>query len=260
MVSGRVIHKSFDSLGSIEVIELGGERSLHFGSSAKQSALFLHAPRQLALSYTRAMMAPLLFLPSPRRVLLIGLGGGSLATFLFHHYPDVAIDAVELRPEVADVAHSHFFLPRDDRITILIEEAANFVHSDRYRDYCDYDLILVDAFNDRGIARDVCGSAFFSECRDRLSERGWLSMNLWSGDFITTGELLRDLAESFGTPALRLEVEGKDNVIGMAGRGPLVQSQLKETDLQARTLQRELEIEFPLLLKGLRRLNPGFFR
>jgi spermidine synthase len=63
----------------IHFSEAAGLRHLHVGGRAIQSAMRLDAPDDLALAYTRAMMAALLFQPQPRDVVLIGLGGGSLA-------------------------------------------------------------------------------------------------------------------------------------------------------------------------------------
>lgn len=254
-MAGVCIHHSADEHGAIEVVEQGGVRSLHFGSSAKQSALYLHDPHQLALGYTRAMLAPLLFNPAPTRVLLLGLGGGSLARFLLNQIADCHIDAVELRAAVVAVAHSHFHLPSDPRLNIIIEEAGSFIHGNGYRVYRDYDLILVDAFVDNGIARAVCAGEFFAECRERMTPTGWLSMNLWSGDYIRAADLLGFLSERFGHPALRLEVEGRENVIGLVTRGADPRKRLDTLSPRAAELQRQHPIEFPQLLKTLRRLN-----
>ena len=67
---------------SVEVSEQGGIRSLHLGSDTVQSSMKLDDPYELVLSYTRAMMAFLLFRPRPEHVLMIGLGGGSLPKFV----------------------------------------------------------------------------------------------------------------------------------------------------------------------------------
>ena len=64
---------------SVEVSEEDGVRSLHLGGDAIQSSIRLDRPDELALDYTRTMMAFLLFQPLPREVLMIGLGGGSMA-------------------------------------------------------------------------------------------------------------------------------------------------------------------------------------
>jgi spermidine synthase len=72
---------------SVEVSEEDGVRSLHLGGDAIQSAIRLDRPDELALDYTRAMMAFLLFQPSPREVLMIGLGGGSMARYIHQRMP-----------------------------------------------------------------------------------------------------------------------------------------------------------------------------
>ena len=48
---------------SVEVSEEDGVRSLHLGGDAIQSSIRLDRPDELALDYTRAMMAFLLFQP-----------------------------------------------------------------------------------------------------------------------------------------------------------------------------------------------------
>jgi len=67
------------------VSEERGVRHLHVGGEAIQSAMRLEDPFALELDYTRCMMAFLLLHPAPRRALMIGLGGGSLAKLVFRH-------------------------------------------------------------------------------------------------------------------------------------------------------------------------------
>ena len=81
----------------IAVSDAGGVRSLHIGGDAVQSAMRIGAPDALYLDYTRCMLACLLFEPEPRRALLIGLGGGSLAKFLHRNLKSLQVRAVEVR-------------------------------------------------------------------------------------------------------------------------------------------------------------------
>ena len=64
--------------------------------------------RSAGLAYTRAMMAFLLFAPAPREVLMVGLGGGSVALFVHEHLPRTRITVVELDPE-GRAAARHLF-------------------------------------------------------------------------------------------------------------------------------------------------------
>src|SRR3954451_3704335 len=85
------------------VSERFGVRSLHIGTDTVQSSMRLARPNDLELSYTRSMMGFLLFTPPPKEVLMIGLGGGSLAKFVYHRLPDAHTRVVEVNPRVAEV-------------------------------------------------------------------------------------------------------------------------------------------------------------
>jgi spermidine synthase len=54
---------------------------MHFTSLATQSAMSLSEPDALIAQYTRKMMSFLLFNPDPKHIVMIGLGGGSLAKY-----------------------------------------------------------------------------------------------------------------------------------------------------------------------------------
>jgi spermidine synthase len=255
---GDVIHQSHDHLGTIEVVEDGLYRSLHFGTEAKQSSMLLRDPYQLALSYTRAMCTALLFHEAPQRVLLVGLGGGSLAKFFLQHFPDCHIDAVEFRDEVHKVAQQFFDLPEGPQLQLFYEDAGSFMRNANV-EQGNYDIILIDAFLDRGIAYSVIGMSFFDACRERLSADGVLSMNLWSDDRIHTKDFIDDIGISFKQQVLRLPVEGKANVIGIASRQPGLKKQLKRLDDRARALEQKTDIEFTSLLGTLRKINRSLF-
>ncbi len=255
LYGGKIIHRSKDEHGILEVVENAHERSLHFGTRPRQSTMLLHDPIRLSLSYTRAMTCALLFQPDPRRILLIGLGGGSLAKFLLHHFPACHIDAVEYREAVIKLAQGYFRLRDDPRLQLHVDDAARFIRTADEARYSVYDLILVDAFVDDGISRSVCGISFFDHCRARMSENGVMSMNLWSGDYMSPRELLEDLKTAFAGQIVKLPVEGKDNIIGIACRRGIPRQKLKKLDARARDLQQQLEVEYPAFLRQLRKNN-----
>ena len=121
LYDGWVVHQSQSDDGVIEVVDDGDIRSLHFGTFPRQSCMSLQTPHTLELTYTEAMMAALLLNPEPERVLIVGLGGGSLVKFILHHFPNCQIDVVEYRKDVVKVAHNYFQLPENDsRLNIHI--------------------------------------------------------------------------------------------------------------------------------------------
>src|SRR5512146_2271879 len=110
---------------SVEVSEEDGVRSLHLGGDAIQSSIRLDRPDELALDYTRAMMAFLLFQPLPRAVLMIGLGGGSMARSIHQRMPATHTTVVEINAKVLAAARSVFRFPADDeRLQVDIADGA----------------------------------------------------------------------------------------------------------------------------------------
>ena len=113
---------------SVEVSESRGVRTLHLGGEAIQSAMRLSAPDRLELAYTRAMMAFLLFAPEPREILMVGLGGGSIARFIHERLPSTRITVLELSPKVVAAARTFFGLPADDRrLKVIVGDGAEHV-------------------------------------------------------------------------------------------------------------------------------------
>ncbi len=255
---GRLVHCSRDEHGLIEVVEDRFERSLHFGTEPKQSAMDPSDPVRLVLSYTRAMVGALLFSGAPQRALLVGLGGGSLAKFLLHALPDCRVEAVEYREAVYDTARRCFALPEDPRLTVHLDDAVR--HVARLPAKPTYDLILVDAFDAGGIDTSVCGSPFLEACRDLLTGGGVLAMNLWSADYLSVEDIAEQVSRCFGGPTLLLPVEGKDNIIGLVRRGGLDRRDLRHLGERAAELEAQTGIEFKALLKRLRKANGGLFR
>lgn len=162
---------------TIDIREQDGLRTMRFESSCVQGAMQVLQPWQLALEYTRAMMAALLLFEDglPQRVLLIGLGAGSMVKFLYRHCPQAHLTAVEIEPRVVAAAREHFGLPDDPvRLTIVVGDGAAFVRESGET----YDLILVDGFNQHAHPGELNTRLFYQACRERLRAQGVLAVNL----------------------------------------------------------------------------------
>jgi spermidine synthase len=250
---GTVIHRAQDSLGIIEVVDDGYTRSMHFGNAIRQSAMDLSRPEYLVLTYTRAMTSSLLFGPSPRRVLLIGLGGGSLAKFILHHFPQCSIDAVEHRELVVTVAHGYFFLPEEQRLRIHVADGAEFVQRQALSTPGSYDLILVDAYNDAGMDDNMAEQLFIQACRILLSADGLLAINLWGRDQPRYSRAQRTLQRCFAAKPLLLPAEGTTNIIAMALRRANNKNPLKAAEARAKLLEDRTGVELVRFSRTLRK-------
>ncbi len=237
--------------GEVEVREKGGVRTLHLGSETIQSAMRIERPHDLELSYTRAMMAFLLFAPAPKRALMIGLGGGSLAKFLYYRLPQSRLRVVEISAEVVKVARSHFLLPADDdRLTVEIGEGAHYLSSSREQ----VDAMFIDAYDGRSLAASLTTDVFYSAARAALNGAGVLVMNLWSNDWAFDRNLQR-IERAFDNRCICLPAERPGNVIALAFAAVPQSLRWCELAKAAIALQERLGLPFPQFVAGLRKMN-----
>src|ERR1700750_103244 len=108
-----------------------------------------------------------------KRVLVLGLGAGSIAVYLQRFVPDAAIDAVELDPGVIEVAKKYFGLRESAKFRLIPSDARMFLN----RHAEPYDLIFVDAFTGSYIPFHLMTKEFYQLVRNRLSPRGVAAFN-----------------------------------------------------------------------------------
>jgi len=253
---GLVVHQAQSDDGVIEVVDLGDTRSLHFGTFPRQSSMSLRTPHTLELSYTEAMMACLLLNSKPERVLVVGLGGGSLVKFLLHHFPECHIDVIEYRQDVVDVAHSYFHVPKNDpRLNIHVGDGYLFVQERYYQADTSYDLLLVDAYDHIGMSASVGVQAFFDACAGLLTATGVMSINLWGSDRPLFNQTMSRINQSFEGRSMILPVKNKGNVIGLAMMQTVSNAALKKLKHSVEQQEIELSINLPTSLHNLIRQN-----
>ena len=174
----ELIYQTNDRYGKIEIVEHQQKfRSLHFGNNTQQSAMLLNNPFLLVHQYTQAMLLPTCWL-TPKNVLILGLGSGSIVKHLYNYFRETVIDAVELREEVIDVASEYFLLPDiDERFTIYNKSAFDWLDSNNGEK--KYDLIIVDMFltskQGKDLAIDV--TKYISILHDMLDSNDTIVFN-----------------------------------------------------------------------------------
>lgn len=168
------------TLPEANVSELGNIRSLHLGTPTIQSSMNIHNPSELVLSYSRVMMSWLLFVDElPRHITQIGLGGGSFARWLHEKLPETQQIAVEINPQVINIARTSFCIDFEGQNFQIIEaDGAEYITILQQQT----DVILVDGFDGVQIIDDLVGENFFRDCRVALRDVGIFATNWWSGD------------------------------------------------------------------------------
>ncbi len=238
------------SYGRPFLLDRDGLRCLHFGLGFTQSAMRLGEPDALDLAYTRRTMAFLLFVPRPRSLLILGLGGGSLAKFCYRRLPATRVTAVEIDPDVI-AFRTAFRVPDDDgRFAVVEGDGARHLAERDER----HDVVVVDAFDHEGVAPAFAAEDFFANARRCLTGRGLLVMNI-AGARAARAPLLARIGAAFGRPPLTLTIREDGNCIAFAFRDAGFQPRWKFLKAEAVELRSRLGLDFPRFAEQLEREN-----
>jgi spermidine synthase len=234
---------------ALTVSESRGVRELHVGGEAIQSAMRMDDPFALELDYTRCMMAFLLFHPNPRRALMIGLGGGSLAKFFHRRLTGLRTRVLELDERVIATARALFHLPPDDA-RLRVEHGDGL---DALAPEC-CDLLVVDGFEDESTPAALVSQAFFDAAWCALDDFGVLVMNFMDDDKQFDRNLKR-IENAFAGAVLCLPALRDPNIIvvGLKGAPPSVE--WRELRERADRLEVRYGLPFPRYVERLRRMN-----
>jgi spermidine synthase len=189
----------------------GRHLTMRFDMATLQSSMSLDDPTRLELEYTRAMMLFLLFNAAPDRILMIGLGGGSLPKYCHRHLPQAHITVVEINPHVIAMREQFQVPPDGPRFRVVHGDGARFMRANRQR----FDVVLVDAFHFDGQPEALGRLAFYRACRDAVGDAGVLVVNL-DGDPEASAPLLARLGEAFGGGVWSMLADGGSNRIAFA--------------------------------------------
>ena len=219
---------------AITISEQHGVRYLHFGTPWVQGAMRIARPYALELEYTRDLVVPLLLRDGdwPRSVLQIGLGSASITKFLHRFRPDARLTVAEIAPEVVAAARQYFRLPDDDRIRIELEDGHEFMGRSKGR----FDWIVLDGFDERGRAGMLDTAPFYMLCRERLTRRGLLSVNLLTRTR-GVGASVDRLRTAFEDRVIAIPPSDAGNTVALAAVGAEVDESFEELRKDARALK-----------------------
>lgn len=222
------------------IIDSGRYRFLHFDLDVVQSAMELEDPEHLSLPYTRKMMAFLLFNSAPRRILLLGLGGGSLAKFCYRRLPRSTVTTVEINPDVIAL-REEFHVPHDsDRFRIFCEDGAHYLARVRRIK----DVILADACDRIGVAPQLDTLVFYQHAYRCLSRGGVFVSNL-CGDAHNCTVHLSKLRTVFRGNVVTLQVAPYGNIVVFAFKGRRPEFGGDKLAERAVSLSRRFPLDFP---------------
>jgi spermidine synthase len=121
-------------------------------------------------------MAALLFNRDPQKILIVGLGGGTLPEAFFDLLDNARIDTVEIDPAVIKVAKEYFLFEDNERKRVIAQDARVFIKRAILQS-TEYDLVILDAFNGDYIPEHLMTKEFLLEVQKVLSRDGVLVAN-----------------------------------------------------------------------------------
>jgi spermidine synthase len=204
------------------VLDGDGVRYLRFDNTF-QSAMDLADPHKTVFGYTDYLQLGLAYAPSTKRVLFIGLGGGSAVKRMWRDFPSLELHAVELDPDVVRVARQWFELPTDERLEVSTQDGRRFLQANDER----WDMIVVDAYFADSIPFHLATAQFLELARSRLNPGGVVVSNVIGAVQGDNSKLLRSMAKTYRAvfPTLALHPvgggSGYGNVIFVATEGGL---------------------------------------
>lgn len=178
----EIIHEERSQYRDVVVTEFNNQRCMLFNvhrGDMNQTCMDLRDPRRLVFSYTKMSFAGLLLNPHPRRILVAGLGGGTIPMAMRELFPDATIDVLEVDPAVVTVAHEFFDFREDDAMTAHVVDARVFIKRAGLRGE-QYDYIVLDAFSGEYIPEHLLSREFLEEVRAILTDDGVVVANTFS--------------------------------------------------------------------------------
>ena len=169
----RVVFEADSVYHHIVVAEDSVARYLRFDRSI-QSGMYLNDTFDSPFLYVAYAHLGLLFRPQGKKILVVGLGGGSIPKRFWRDYPEMTIDVAELDPMVVDVAKRFFEVREDPRLRIAVQDGRLFLRRTRER----YDIIILDAYFADSIPFHLTTREFLQLLKARLAPGGVVVANI----------------------------------------------------------------------------------
>jgi spermidine synthase len=230
--------------------EENGVRYLHFGTEWIQGAMRLRKPDHIELEYAQQMMAWLLFLETPERIVQLGLGAAALTKFSYRFLKRAKVEAVELNPAVVIAARAMFELPYDDaRLTVTEQDAWDFVN-DR-ANHGTIGALQIDIYDATARGPVLDSVSFYRACRACLTPAaGVVTINLF-GDHPSFVRNMKHLNEAFDRRVIALPEVHDGNRIAIAFAGPSLDISFDALTERAKLVESQLGLPARKWVKGL---------
>lgn len=221
-IGQRYIHQERSLYRNILVTEDSSRRCLRFTITSRvgqnQSCRYLDRPLELVFPYAKMTLSSLLVQDNPQRILIVGLGGGTLPDTYSLLFPDAEILVSEIDDAVFRVAREFFGFEETDRVKVDIGDARVYIKRAGLRGE-KFDLVILDAFNGEYIPEHLMTVEFLQEVKQLLPDNGMVVANTFSTSRLFAAESNTYL-EVFGE-IYNVRLSGTGNRVIVASMQPL---------------------------------------
>jgi len=210
VVSGDLLYRRMTPYQTLEVHESGGVRWLR-SDGFQHSAIRLDN-QEPALIYLRYAPAGLLVAPDLERMLVLGMGGGAVGTYLRSRIPSLNVDYVDVDPAVPEIAERFLFFEEKPGLQPHVGDARRFLAATNER----WDFIYCDTYIGLSVPFHLTTRQFFDLVSQRLAPGGVVGVNLAASlNDPFARAIARTVSERFPTAYL-FSVRGSGNTLLLA--------------------------------------------
>lgn len=155
--------------GDVKVIETFGERRLVAAGFTQSRSLNKNG---LTGSYWDGFVHNLPKLTLDDRILILGLGGGTIAKLLTNKYGNIAIDGVEIDPLMVELGRKYLGFT-EKNVNVILGDALKFLKETRYK----YDIVCVDLFANGDTAVGSGTKTFFEDIKKIMKKDSLVMIN-----------------------------------------------------------------------------------
>jgi len=200
-------------------------------------------------SYLRMMTTALAYAPRVDSILLVGLGGGVLTSYVGHFLPDAKIDSVEIDASVVDTAKTWFGVKESERMRLVESDGRVFLNRNRKL----YDVALIDAYIGGSVPFHLMTKEFYTLLKRRLAPGGAAVFNIHEPNRLFDVSV-RTLQTVFATVDLYRSGFGEVAVVATDAPRAVEAVERRGADLQKKYGFRHA---LPELLANRTELDPG---
>jgi spermidine synthase len=200
---------------TLVVKQRGGVRYLE--SDRIQQAAVQVADGEPAMRYPRFAAAALLLNAHPRHLLSLGMGGGSVGSYLQRRIAGLGVDYVDIDPAVPELAQRFLLMHPGPRTTINIADGRRFLAGSGRR---AWDFVYCDTYIGRSVPFHLTTIEFLDEVKRHLAAGGIFGLNLAAGlSDPFSKAMYRTVLERFNSVYL-FRVGGASNVLVLGTDAP----------------------------------------